>query len=88
MEKNPFERETSLFGFDGNEFFIPNMHSCIGEDLRRQEIRLGKDILLTSTETLSKRFDPKVGSIRSYDFGEWQFLVIIDNKHDEFGNIF
>jgi unsaturated chondroitin disaccharide hydrolase len=64
------------------------MHSCIGEDLRRQEIRLGKEILLTSTETLSKRFDPKVGSIRSYDFGEWQFLVIIDNKHDEFGNIF
>ena len=65
MENNPFARETSLFGFDGNEFFIPSMHSCIGEDLRRQEIRLGKDILLTSTETLSKRFDPKVGSIRS-----------------------
>ena len=42
MEKNPFARETSLFGFDGNEFFIPNMHSCIGEDLKEAGNSIGK----------------------------------------------
>jgi hypothetical protein len=35
--------------------------------------------LLEAARTLSKRFNPVVGSIRSWDFGNWQYPVIIDN---------
>jgi unsaturated chondroitin disaccharide hydrolase len=40
-----------------------------------------KKILLQSARTLSTRFDPKVGCIRSWDTHKdgWQFPVIIDN---------
>ncbi|MGL1890960.1 MAG: glycoside hydrolase family 88 protein [Spirochaetaceae bacterium] len=39
------------------------------------------DIILQSAESLSSRFDPNVGCIRSWDFNKdkWQFPVIIDN---------
>ncbi|MCP3986258.1 MAG: glucuronylhydrolase [bacterium] len=38
-----------------------------------------RDAVLTAAESLSTRFDPEVGAIRSWDFGSWQFPVIIDN---------
>ncbi len=40
-----------------------------------------KEVLLQSAETLSKRFNPKIGAIRSWDHNadKWQFPVIIDN---------
>ncbi|HTM92894.1 MAG TPA: glycoside hydrolase family 88 protein [Flavisolibacter sp.] len=38
-----------------------------------------KDILLTSAKSLSTRFNPKVGCIRSWDSNPSDFLVIIDN---------
>lgn len=38
-----------------------------------------KDILLTSARSLSSRFNPKVGCIRSWDSKPSDFLVIIDN---------
>jgi unsaturated chondroitin disaccharide hydrolase len=40
-----------------------------------------KDVLVQAASTLSKRFHPKVGAIRSWDFNRqvWQFPVIIDN---------
>lgn len=40
-----------------------------------------KEVLLQSAETLSKRFNPKIGAIRSWDHhrDQWQFPVIIDN---------
>jgi unsaturated chondroitin disaccharide hydrolase len=36
-------------------------------------------VLLTSADSLSGRFDDDVGAMRSWDFGSWQFPVIIDN---------
>lgn len=36
-------------------------------------------IMLQGAQTLKKRFDPTIGSIRSWDFGTWQYPVIIDN---------
>ncbi len=36
-------------------------------------------ILVNSAESLSSRFSPKVGLIRSWDFGHWSYPVIIDN---------
>jgi len=38
-----------------------------------------KKVILQAAESLCKRFNPKVGSIRSWDFGNWQFPVIVDN---------
>ncbi len=38
-----------------------------------------KKVILQAAESLSKRFNPKVGCIRSWDFGPWQYPVIIDN---------
>jgi rhamnogalacturonyl hydrolase YesR len=38
-----------------------------------------KDILLTSAKSLSTRFNPKVGCIKSWDSNPSDFLVIIDN---------
>jgi unsaturated chondroitin disaccharide hydrolase len=37
------------------------------------------EILLTSARSLSSRFDPKVASIRSWNSGPSEYLVIIDN---------
>ncbi len=38
-----------------------------------------KKIIVEASESLIKRYDPVVGCIRSWDFGDWQFPVIIDN---------
>lgn len=40
-----------------------------------------RDVILTAANTLSTRYNPKVGAIRSWDFNEdvWNFPVIIDN---------
>ena len=38
-----------------------------------------RNVILQAAESLSKRFNPVVGCIRSWDWGDWQFPVIIDN---------
>lgn len=38
-----------------------------------------KEVLLTSARSLSTRFNPVVGCIKSWDHGTWKFPVIIDN---------
>jgi rhamnogalacturonyl hydrolase YesR len=38
-----------------------------------------KEVLLTSARSLSTRYNPKVGCIKSWDHGKWQYPVIIDN---------
>ncbi len=38
-----------------------------------------RDVILTAARSLATRFNPKVGCIRSWDFGDWTFPVIIDN---------
>ena len=37
------------------------------------------DIILKASETLSRRYSPLTGCIRSWDWGEWEYPVIIDN---------
>ena len=36
-------------------------------------------VIIRTAENLASRFDPRIGAIRSWDFGEWNFPVIIDN---------
>lgn len=38
-----------------------------------------KEIIVRTADNLIARFDPKVGVIRSWDFGPWNYPVIIDN---------
>lgn len=38
-----------------------------------------KQVLLKGVESLASRFKPMPGLIRSWDFGKWQYPVIIDN---------
>lgn len=38
-----------------------------------------KSILVDAADNLYDRFDSKIGCIRSWDFGHWNFPVIIDN---------
>jgi hypothetical protein len=38
-----------------------------------------KETILTASQTLSGRYNQTVGCIRSWDFGDWKFPVIIDN---------
>lgn len=36
-------------------------------------------VIVEAANTLCKRFDPNIGCIRSWDFGSWNYPVIIDN---------
>ncbi len=38
-----------------------------------------KNVMLETAQNLASRFDAKIGCIRSWDFGPWNFPVIIDN---------
>ena len=38
-----------------------------------------KNVIIEASQTLVKRFNPKAGVIRSWDWGKWQYPVIIDN---------
>jgi hypothetical protein len=38
-----------------------------------------KAVIMETADNLSARFNPEIGCIRSWDFGEWNFPVIIDN---------
>lgn len=38
-----------------------------------------KAVIIETAENLYARFNPEIGCIRSWDFGEWNFPVIIDN---------
>lgn len=38
-----------------------------------------KNIIISTANTLCRRFDKRIGCIRSWDFGPWNFPVIIDN---------
>ena len=38
-----------------------------------------KDAVIQASESLITRFDPEVGCLRSWDHGNWEFPVIIDN---------
>lgn len=38
-----------------------------------------KNVLIETADNLCGRFNPKIGTIRSWDFGTWNYPVIIDN---------
>ena len=73
LEPEKFNNKTHDMGF--------KMYCSFGNGYRLTKNEKYKKILLKSAQTLSTRFNPKVGCIRSWDFNKdvWQFPVIIDN---------
>ncbi len=56
------------------------MFGCsFGNGYRLTGDTLYRDYMLEAAHSLTSRFNPVVGCIRSWDFGSWQFPVIIDN---------
>ena len=78
MEPEQFNKGTHDLGF--------MMYCSFGNGLRliregalQQDAAPYDSILLTSARSLSTRFNPAVGSIKSWDSKPWHFPVIIDN---------
>lgn len=55
------------------------LYCSFGNGLRLTENEEYEDILLTGAESLMTRYNETVGCIRSWDHGDWEFPVIIDN---------
>ncbi len=57
------------------------LYSSFGKGYELTDNKDYKDVLLQAAKTLSMRFNPTVGAIRSWDFNrdKWQYPVIIDN---------
>ncbi len=55
------------------------LYCSFGNGLRLTGNKEYEDILLTGAESLMTRYNETVGCIRSWDHGEWEFPVIIDN---------
>ena len=57
------------------------LYSSFGNAYRLTGSAHDRDVLLQAARTLAGRFNPKVGCIKSWDWGgeRWQFPVIIDN---------
>ncbi len=50
-----------------------------GQALRLAPADSIRTVLVRTADNLVSRFDPSIGCIRSWDFGEWNYPVIIDN---------
>jgi unsaturated chondroitin disaccharide hydrolase len=71
LEKEQYNKGTHDLGF--------MMYCSFGNGLRLLDSPRYKDILLTSARSLSTRFHPAVGCIKSWDSKPWHYPVIIDN---------
>jgi rhamnogalacturonyl hydrolase YesR len=71
LKKEQFNKSTHDLGF--------MMFCSFGNAERIKSKPEYKDILINSAKSLSTRFDPKVGCIKSWDSKKPEFLVIIDN---------
>ena len=71
LEKEKLNKGTHDLGF--------MMYCSFGNANRLAPSKEYEDILLTSAKSLSTRFNPTVGCIKSWDHGTWKFPVIIDN---------
>ena len=55
------------------------MNCSYGNALRLAPNDTIKAVLVETADNLCARFNPEIGCIRSWDFGAWNFPVIIDN---------
>ena len=71
LQPEQFNKTTHDLGF--------MMYCSFGNGLRLLDSPAYKEILLNSARSLSTRFNPNVGCIKSWDSKPWHFPVIIDN---------
>lgn len=55
------------------------LYSCYGNGYRLTGDEKYKEVLIETAKTLSTRYNDKIGCIRSWDFGTWNYPVIVDN---------
>ncbi len=55
------------------------IHCSYGNAVRLSGNTLLDTVIVNGAQSLISRFNPTVGQIRSWDFGEWRYPVIIDN---------
>ena len=55
------------------------LYSCYGNGYRLTGDEKYKEVLIEAAKTLSTRYNDKIGCIRSWDFGTWNYPVIVDN---------
>jgi unsaturated chondroitin disaccharide hydrolase len=71
LEKEKYNTRTHDLGF--------MLYCSFGNGYRLTQDPAYKEIMLQGARSLSKRFNKKTGTIKSWDHGKWQFPVIIDN---------
>jgi unsaturated chondroitin disaccharide hydrolase len=73
VEKEKWNGKTHDMGF--------KVYSSFGKGYEITEKEQYKEVIVQSAKTLSSRYNPRVGSLRSWDFNkeQWSFPVIIDN---------
>ncbi|QZT37280.1 glycoside hydrolase family 88 protein [Halosquirtibacter xylanolyticus] len=55
------------------------LYCSYGNGFRLTQNPSYKEVIMQGSKSLCSRFNSKVGAIRSWDFGEWQYPVIVDN---------
>ena len=55
------------------------LNCSYGNALRLSPADTIRNVLIETADNLCSRFNPEIGCIRSWDFGTWNFPVIIDN---------
>jgi hypothetical protein len=71
LEREQFNKGTHDLGF--------MMYCSFGNARRASGTKEYDEILLNSARSLSTRFHPRVGCIKSWDNNKWEYPVIIDN---------
>ena len=55
------------------------IYCSFGNGYRITQNQHYRDVILTASKSLATRYHPVVGCLRSWDWGEWQYPVIVDN---------
>ena len=65
--------------YDGTHDLGFMIYNSFGNGYRLTGKPAYRDVVIDAANTLMTRYNPRVRSIRSWDFGDWQFPVIVDN---------
>jgi beta-glucosidase len=76
---NHTERLDAIKNYRGNHDVGFMLGCSYGNGHRLTKNPAYRKVLLQGAQSLASRFDVKAGLIRSWDFGKWQYPVIVDN---------
>jgi unsaturated chondroitin disaccharide hydrolase len=73
------ERLDSIKNYRGSHDVGFMLNCSYGNGYRLTQNPAYRAVMLQGAESLATRFNPKVGQLRSWDHGKWNFPVIVDN---------